>query len=117
MIYFNNTPFDVEVDEISRRYEKRYAYDVTTQDGIRHVKVSNIKLSMDLQLVTMEPEIYSNLLAIFKTKEPYVDVKIEDEVNGDLEFTALNPEPDDQCEFYDDNQVYWGSLRITLEEK
>ena len=117
MIYFNNTAFDVEVDEINRVYEKRYVYDVTTQDGIRHIKVSNIKLRIDLQLVTMEPAIYANLLAIFKTKEPYVTVKIEDEVNGDLEFTALNPEPDDQCEFYDDNQVYWGSLRIALEEK
>lgn len=117
MIYFNGTAFDVEVEELGRYFRKTVAYDVTTQDGIRHVKYNTVKMSLDLQLVIMEQEIYQQLLAIFKTTEPYVDVKIEDSVNGDIEFTAINPEVSDECEFYDDNQVYWGSFRITLDEK
>lgn len=117
MIYFNGVPFDVEVNELSRRYIKTKAYDVTTQDGIRHVKNNMVKLEIELQLVIMEPDVYNELLAIFKTTEPYIEVTIEDEINGDLEITALNPDIEDECEFYDDNQVYWGSLRFTLEQK
>lgn len=117
MIYFNDIAFDVEVEELSRNYKKSKAYDVQTQDGIRHVKINNVKLVLDLQLVIMEPTVYKSLLSIFNTTNSYVDVRIEDSINGDLEFTSINPDVRDEVEFYDDNQVYWGSFNITLEEK
>ena len=117
MIYLNGTAFDVEVHELSRRYRKNVAYDVTTQDGLRHVKINTVKLNLDLQFVVMEPELYSQLLQIFNTTSSTITVKIEDEVNGDLEFTAINGDIYDECEFYDDNKVYWGSFRTTLEER
>lgn len=117
MIYLNGTAFDVEVDEISRSYRKSKAYDVQTQDGIRHVKINNVKITLDLQFIIMEPDVYANMLSIFNTTEPYIDIIIEDEINGNLEFTAINPDIRDEVEFYDDKQVYWGSFSATLEEK
>lgn len=117
MIYFDGEAFNVEVEEIFRSYKKNKAYDVQTQDGIRHVKINNVKMILDLQLVVMEPDVYKKLLSIFNTTKSYIDVRIEDAVNGDLEFTSINPDVRDEVEFYDDNQVYWGSFSITLEEK
>lgn len=117
MIYFNGTAFDVEVEELSRSYKKNKAYDVQTQDGIRHVKINNVKITLDLQFIVMEQDVYREMLSIFNTTEPYIDVIIEDEINGDLEFTAINPDVRDEVEFYDDKQVYWGSFSVTLEEK
>lgn len=117
MIYFNGQGFDIEVEEISRNYKKTKAYDVVTQDTLRHVKYNSVKLDMYLQFVIMEQDIYRQLLSIFNTTQPTVTVKIEDNVNGDIEFTAINPEVEDECEFYDDNKVYWGSMKIRLEER
>ena len=117
MIYLNGTGFDVEVDIMSRSYKKKMAYDVTTEDGLRHVKVKSTKLQLDLKLLTMEQDTYTTLLNIFKSTDSTLTVKIEDGINGDLEFTAINGDIYDECEFYDDNEVYWGSFSTTLEEQ
>lgn len=117
MIYLNGAGYDVEVDVMSRTYKKTLAYDVTTEDGIRHTKVKSVKLNLDIKLLTMEQDIYTNILNIFKTTDSTLAVKIEDTVNGDIEFTAINGDVYDECEFYDDNKVYWGSFSTTLEEQ
>ena len=117
MIYLNGQGFDVEIEVLSRSFNKNFAYDVTTQDGLRHTKISNVKMSLDIQFVIMEQDVYQQMLSIFNTTNSYIDVKIEDEVTGDIEFTSINNSVSDECEFYDDNQVYWGSFRTLLEER
>ena len=117
MIYLNGTGFDVEVEVLSRIYKKNFIYDVTTEDGLRHTKIKSVKLSLSLSIKTMEQDEYRNMLAIFNTTNSTIAVKLEDSVNGDLEFTAINADVSDQCEYYDDDNVYWGSFSTTLEEQ
>lgn len=118
MIYLNGTPFDVEVRNLSRDYIRTKAYRVQTEDGLQHTKTLAIKRKINVTFMTLEPDDHNAILDILtSSSSEYITIKIEDEINGNLEFTAILGDVSDESVFIDGKEIWWGALSTVFEER